>query len=245
MQVRMEKNTSKFPLKTIPAIPRFKFDLRPEKINIELSKKQLAQIRLLTREWTRFDRARQHRKWRPLMSIKDNPSAWWKFAIGRILEETHQNRQRSSKKFLLTRANHLNGYCKAYRQKLEAYLADQLANATTTKENTPKVSAMSAIFDDTTFMKQIEHDSQFTYHELHLFRETVFRRMMREKMKDKESKNDDSGSNSDVNFELVSPDSDGKKIISTDEVDINPEISANQGGLYNWFTGWFSSGSSN
>uniref|UniRef100_A0AC34Q0W5 Uncharacterized protein n=1 Tax=Panagrolaimus sp. JU765 TaxID=591449 RepID=A0AC34Q0W5_9BILA len=68
--------------------------------------------------------------------------------------------------------------------------------------------------------------------------------MMREKMKDKEVKNDDSGSNSDVNFELVSPDSDGKKI-PTDEVDINPEIPANQGGLYNWFTGWFSSGSSN
>lgn len=70
MQARMEKNSSKFPLKTVPAIPRFKFDLRPEKINIELSKKQLAQIRLLSREWARYDRARQHRKWRPLVSVK-------------------------------------------------------------------------------------------------------------------------------------------------------------------------------
>lgn len=70
MQARMEKNSSKFPLKTVPAIPRFKFDLRPEKINIELSKKQLAQIRVLSREWARFDRARQHRKWRPLVAPK-------------------------------------------------------------------------------------------------------------------------------------------------------------------------------
>lgn len=70
MQARMEKNCSKFPLKTIPAIPRFKFDLRPEKINIEVSKKQLMQIRILTNEWARFERAREHRKWRPLVKVQ-------------------------------------------------------------------------------------------------------------------------------------------------------------------------------
>lgn len=46
MQMRMEKNTSKFPLKQQPAIPRFKFDLRPEMIELELSKRQLAQVKL-------------------------------------------------------------------------------------------------------------------------------------------------------------------------------------------------------
>lgn len=45
------------------------FDLRPGKIEIDFSKSQLAQIRFLAREWARFDRARQHRKWRPVCSV--------------------------------------------------------------------------------------------------------------------------------------------------------------------------------
>lgn len=44
MQMRMERNASKFPLKQQPPIPRFKFDLRPEMIELELSKRQLAQV---------------------------------------------------------------------------------------------------------------------------------------------------------------------------------------------------------
>jgi hypothetical protein len=56
MQMRMEKNSSKFPLKQLPAIPRFKFDLRPEMIELELSKRQLAQVQILSAEWSRFDR---------------------------------------------------------------------------------------------------------------------------------------------------------------------------------------------
>lgn len=69
--VRMERNTSKFPLKGVDAPPRFRFDVRPERIEAELSRRQLAQIRALSREWARFDRARAHRKWRPQTPVKN------------------------------------------------------------------------------------------------------------------------------------------------------------------------------
>uniref|UniRef100_A0A7E4V616 Ricin B-type lectin domain-containing protein n=1 Tax=Panagrellus redivivus TaxID=6233 RepID=A0A7E4V616_PANRE len=249
MQARMEKNSSKFPLKGTPAIPRFKFDLRPEKINIELSKKQLAQIRLLTREWARFDRARQHRKWRPLVAIKGNAKKWWKFAIDRVLDDTSRSRQRCTLTFLLTRAKHLNAYCRSYRQKLEAYIADASAAALSGPRKgsvaTGVVPVSAAGVEDTVFMKQIEHDSQFSYHELQLFRETVFRRIIREKEAERKAAAKAAGiedDSSDV-FEVLEA---RKKdsIVNTDEVDVRPvATSANNadggGGLYGWFSGWF------
>ena len=69
LEIRMEKNSSKFPLNTLPLVPRFKLDVRPDKIDIELSRKQMMQINALSSEWARFDRARQYRKWRPMECI--------------------------------------------------------------------------------------------------------------------------------------------------------------------------------
>ena len=97
-------------------------------------------------------------------------------------------------------------------------------------------------------MKQIEHDSQFTYHELHLFRETVFRRMMKQKDKERRAREKAAGLLTDGEstpdtFELVSPDTDVKKGIS-EEVDANPDAAQGQG-LYGWFASWFSSGVNN
>lgn len=43
--------------------------MRPERVNIELSKRHLAQIRLLLNEWARYERARFHRKWRPRVPV--------------------------------------------------------------------------------------------------------------------------------------------------------------------------------
>jgi hypothetical protein len=123
----MEKNSSKFPLKQQPPIPRFKFDLRPEMIELELSKRQLAQIRVLATEWSRFDRARQHRKWRPITNIKDHAKEWWKFAYERVAEENRRIQPSTSRSFVVNRARLLNKYCQAYRRRLRAYVADEMA----------------------------------------------------------------------------------------------------------------------
>ncbi|KAK6016156.1 hypothetical protein OSTOST_18364, partial [Ostertagia ostertagi] len=133
-ELRMERNSSKFPLKG--PTPRFKFFLRPEKITVEMTRRQIAELRALNREWARFERARQHRKWRPL---------------------THVGEKRSS-------AESINA-----------------SKGSPSKGSTPAAGS----HEDVAIMKQIERDSQYTYHELHLFRETVFRRIMREKSKTK------------------------------------------------------------
>lgn len=52
-------------------------------------------------------------------------------------------------------------------------------------------------------MKQIEHDSQFSYAELHLFRETIFRRYIKEL----ETQRPFAPTDSIEVFELVSPES--------------------------------------
>lgn len=47
----------------------FQFNLHPEKVLVEVTRRQLSEVGALSKEWARFDRARQHRKWRPLVTI--------------------------------------------------------------------------------------------------------------------------------------------------------------------------------
>lgn len=101
--------------------------MRPEAIELELSKRQLAQIQVLTAEWSRFDRARQHRKWRPLSGVTESPKEWWRFAYWRILEQTRRQRTTASKDFVVQRAKLFNNYCRSYRRRLRAFVADEMA----------------------------------------------------------------------------------------------------------------------
>ncbi|CAD5233590.1 unnamed protein product [Bursaphelenchus xylophilus] len=265
MTVRMEKNASKFPLKQNPPIPRFTFDLRPERIEIELSKRQLAQIRVLSAEWARFDRARQHRKWRPLTRITGNAKDWWKFAYGRIAEDNRKQRSTASAAFVLKRAKLLNNYCKAYTRKLKAFVADQKAKQAKVKDPNSKVASTSAISpEDSAYMKQIEHDSEFTYNELHLFREIVFRKYLKQIEAEENGLKE---SDSAETFEVVSPDSEPSRSKSHDvlsrETSVEPsaqmsssmydrkasntsQTPAPQGeqgpGFYGWLASWFTAG---
>jgi hypothetical protein len=67
-----------------------------------------------------------------------------------------------------------------------------------------KVASVSAVSpEDVAYMKQIDNDSQFTYNELQLFREIVFRRYIKELEIQRPFQPDDTV---DV-FELVSPES--------------------------------------
>ncbi|KAI6183493.1 Vacuolar protein sorting-associated protein 13D [Aphelenchoides bicaudatus] len=243
MQVRMEKNTSKFPLKQQPAIPRFKFDLRPETIELELSKRQLAQIQVLTSEWSRFDRARQHRKWRPSGRVAGNAKEWWQFAYGRILEQNRRQRTTAPKTFVVHRAKLLNNYCRSYRRRLRAFVADEMAKQQKKADPTAKVASASATSqEDIAYMKQIEHDSQFSYAELQLFRETVFRRYIKEL----ETQRPFAPGDSIEVFELVSPESEPNRngSVAPDSQDDNSEstdVKQKQegGGLYGWVASWF------
>lgn len=83
-------------------------------------------------------------------------------------------------------------------------------------------------------MKQIEHDSQFTYNELQLFREIVFRRYINELEKQRPFKASDT---LDV-FELVSPESEPSRN-STKTQDDTIENATQGAGLYGWISSWF------
>nr|CDJ94690.1 hypothetical protein, variant [Haemonchus contortus] len=236
-ELRMERNSSKFPLKG--PTPRFKFFLRPERITVEMTRRQIAELRALNREWARFERARQHRKWRPLVRVSENPAAWWRFAYNRVSDDARRVHSRRSWHFALTRARHLNAYCRAYRRRLLAMIDD----STTTRSNTdttdrskesPGKVATPALgsHEDIAIMKQIERDSQYTYHELHLFRETVFRRVMREKSK---AKGPDLSPGYEDTFETIDN--------ALDEIPsshmLNPVQKEEGRGLYGWITSFF------
>ncbi|VDM63985.1 unnamed protein product [Angiostrongylus costaricensis] len=234
-ELRMERNSSKSPLKG--QIPRFKFFLRPNKITMEMSRRQIAELRALNREWARFERARQHRKWRPLTPIGENAKAWWRFAYGRVTDEARRAQSRRSWHFALTRAQHLNAYCRAYRRRLLSLIDDpsmpNVAAEAGASRGSPANSTAPAggSHEYVAIMKQIERDSQYSYHELHLFRETVFRRIMREKAKERGL---DASTENDQAFEkIVTP------MDEIPSVNLDVEKKEEGRGLYGWITSFF------
>lgn len=82
---------------------------------------------MLTAEWSRFDRAREHRKWRPLVRVSESPKRWWQFACSRVLEQNRRERRTTSKEVVVNRTRLLNNYCRAYRRRLRAFVADEIA----------------------------------------------------------------------------------------------------------------------
>ncbi|CAD6197785.1 unnamed protein product [Caenorhabditis auriculariae] len=241
-ELRMEKNSSKFPLKQ--KIPRFKFFLRPEIINCELTRRQMTELRALNREWARFERARVHRKWRPLTHVGGNAKEWWQFAYGRITEETRRTNVSSTWDFAAGRAKFLNSYCRAYRRRLLGLISnpnasDAVADPSAAGFSATQTTANSMSLDDRTTMKQIERDAQFSYHELHLFREMVFRRLVRDKEQEMgiETSRKPSPGMEDEQFETIEPPPPDEVLI--EDVSL-PDVPAASGGLYNWITGFFS-----
>uniref|UniRef100_A0A914XD20 Vacuolar protein sorting 13D n=1 Tax=Plectus sambesii TaxID=2011161 RepID=A0A914XD20_9BILA len=244
-QVRMEKNTSKFPLKSKPAIPRFRFDLEPDKVAIEMTKQQLAELRLLTREWGRYDRARRHRKWRPKEGVHGHARAWWNFAYERLLDETRRAREKRTIHYKTTRAKHLNAYCRAYRRRLEQFL-DQAERRQKVPADSSDMRASSSTHShkgdelDAVLMKQIENDAQYTYEELHLFRDTVFRRVLDERAARRKSSSQSAPSDDmfvSIGDELETPRSSRSE---HDFRQVQPERPPQSAGLYGWISSWFS-----
>lgn len=248
-ELRMEKNSSKFPLKA--KIPRFKFFMRPDILELELTRHQMTELRAVNREWARFERARQHRKWRPLCSIGENAKEWWKFAYNRVLEESRRTNANRTWEFSHERAKRFNAYCRAYRKRLINMIANPSQPApvdpTSSGTSAPPPSTTVAVvpasglesapapsMETHAIMKQIERDAQYTYHELHLFRETVFRRLLREKEKELgitvTQPND-----TDEPFESLEPPPD--EVLVDEQPAADPQPTS--GGLYGWITGFF------
>ncbi|CAG9534944.1 unnamed protein product [Cercopithifilaria johnstoni] len=273
----MERNTNKFPLKTYPYIPRFKFNLCPEKVVIELTKQQLLEMGSLGKEWARFDRSRQHRKWRPLTTVGENAKEWWNFAYNRIQDQERQRKTRHTWSFAYNRAVQLNSYCRAYRRRLLSHLEtaavsvtgqsnkfnekyetshsgsvsgqncdieplEEARTATSSNLSTSASLRKTTNSEDLILMKQIERDSNYTYHELQLFRETVFRRILAEKearrscSENKFQSDDESFEN--IEFPALRHDSDTDRTTGSNHSHSEETAKNSDGGLYSWLSNW-------
>ncbi|KAF8360520.1 hypothetical protein PRIPAC_87443 [Pristionchus pacificus] len=229
IELRMEKNTSKLPLKE--KMPRFKFLLRPETIALELSGVQMRDMRAVTREWARFERARPHRKWRPEGEIHEHAKEWWIFAKNRIVAEGKLDSFRRTWSFALSRAHHLNVYARAYKRRLLSLVHSALPppSGEVSKGGETKEETIGSK-EDKMVMRQIERDAQYSFNELSIIRDVVFSRLIRENRID-------SGQNEkeeEIPFESI----------TTEEIPIGDgrEQAANGGGgLYAWMTSFFSS----
>ncbi|CAK5099008.1 unnamed protein product [Meloidogyne enterolobii] len=167
LELRMEKNNSRFPLRST-LIPRFKFNIRSQRIELELTQKQIAQIQQFMDDWSMFERARPHRKWRPNTSIISSPKRWWQFAINRQLEQIRNKNICREPKALFARLHLVNTYCKAYRHRLNCFLTSQLKGSQNVSSpsfdaNKLTINAPKYSHEETTLIKQIEHGADFSY----------------------------------------------------------------------------------
>ncbi|KAI3414199.1 hypothetical protein GPALN_011656 [Globodera pallida] len=234
LEVRIEQNSSRFPLlRAVSSIPRFKLDIRSQRIELELNKRQIVQIQSLAQDWAQFDRARSHRKWRPIVSVHESPKQWWHFAIGRTLDATRAQRRFFSRAAVLARTRLLNAYARAYRRRLQVCVDVHIDNATRENDETPSLPYPSISHEDIALIKQIEHGLEFTYNILHCLREAVFQQMLLKcgASKPLHSSHDESP------FEIVRPE--------TRLVTPPPSKGSAAQGWYGWITNWFAEGSAN
>ncbi|VDK72688.1 unnamed protein product [Litomosoides sigmodontis] len=253
------------------------FNLCPEKVIIELTKRQLLEIRSLGKEWARFDRSRQHRKWRPLTTVGQNAKEWWNFAYNRIQDQERQRKTRHTWSFAYNRAKQLNSYCRAYRRRLLSCLeaaavsttgqpnkfnenyeasrwgsvsgqscdmesAEEVRTAISSNLSSTTSLRKTANSEDLILMKQIERDSNYTYHELQLFRETVYRRILAEN-EIRRSHNENRLQSEDESFENIEfpafrYDSDTDRTTSSSHSQAEATGKNSSGGLYSWLSSW-------
>uniref|UniRef100_T1KHU8 UBA domain-containing protein n=1 Tax=Tetranychus urticae TaxID=32264 RepID=T1KHU8_TETUR len=92
----------------------FMLDFQLEKFPLRLT---LVQYRLML-EWSSFlNRTKKlwkYRRWRPVGLIKDNPKAWWKYAINANMDVYRKRKQACTWKFLIQRVKDILDYTDIY-----------------------------------------------------------------------------------------------------------------------------------
>lgn len=244
LQMRMSKNLSKLPL-FHEDTPRFKIDVRPTKLDVELTTLQLYQFRKLSKEWARIDRAKNFRKWRPSVSIKDDPKKWWKFAILCVKEPISKVISRNTMKYAYNRAKLVNQYVRTYEKRLICFLKSKIKempdvaeilyeNLTILKNVTDDTEKAS----DTAFIKQIERGNEISYYELSILRDVLAKKIMN--TIDKDIKNMPL---ENIPIDKVDEFEDLEVKTKSDPVEGDPTSTTSN--IYGWLTSWISGASKN
>ncbi|CEF67763.1 Vacuolar protein sorting-associated protein 13D [Strongyloides ratti] len=242
LKIKITKNKSKLHLIS-ETNPRFKFDILQKKMNIDITIHQLIQMKILTNEWKRFDRAKNYRKWRPKNEIYGNAVLWWKFAIGRIIDNIKKKNLRNTWEYVLSKTRIINKYSFLYKKKLILYLRDEIKN-NKKQEVFKYFDTLNEFVDldeckkETFYIKQIERDTQMAYSTLSILRDCVCKKLINNiefYMNLQKINIDKCLIDKTINVSGIS-------MVNDFPVKINGEVSStneNTSNLYNWFASWF------
>ncbi|XP_052810385.1 intermembrane lipid transfer protein VPS13D-like isoform X2 [Mya arenaria] len=150
---KMKRHTTALPLRNL-ATPRNAIDLTLENMAFSVSEDQYRNIVLLLREFDQYEQSKRYRKWRPQCQLHKNAKVWWNFAIDAKLWEIHECNKRLTKSFLSQRCKDVVAYVKLYT----AYMKKEFLDAT-----------MKA--------KQERIEKEFSFDELKILRELVYRNL--------------------------------------------------------------------
>uniref|UniRef100_A0A0N5BT94 Ricin B-type lectin domain-containing protein n=1 Tax=Strongyloides papillosus TaxID=174720 RepID=A0A0N5BT94_STREA len=166
LQIKLTKNTSKLNL-TEETKPRFQLNVFPKKLAIDITVRQLIQMRALANEFKRFDRARKYRKWRPKEKVSGNSIMWWKFAIDRVIDSIKRKNITNTWDYAISNARDEI----KKRKKHEVFKYFDLLNEFMDSQECEK---------EVIYMKQVERDNQMTYSILNITRDHVCKKIIAE-----------------------------------------------------------------
>lgn len=106
-------------------VPHIKAELFFEEFGIDLDSQQYKDILWTLSKFHWYIKTHKFRKFRPKVTVSEDPQQWWKYAINSILNEIHDKNYRWSWEFFAKRRDQRKAYIKHYKSKLLNKLADQ------------------------------------------------------------------------------------------------------------------------
>ncbi|KAK6169767.1 hypothetical protein SNE40_020756 [Patella caerulea] len=155
-KAQVKRYTSALPLRS-SSTPRITVNFTMEAIDFQLGQDQFKCFGLWNREFDRHNRRRKYRKNRPINTVTERPSKWWKFAINCHLSRIHEERQRNTWDFILERSRILVDYYDTYMSHLTEGIINQY------NEN-----------------RKLEIEKELDFEELKIIRELVLSRLQTE-----------------------------------------------------------------
>ncbi|XP_053397933.1 intermembrane lipid transfer protein VPS13D-like isoform X2 [Mercenaria mercenaria] len=155
-KAKMKRYTTPLPLRD-KNIPRNNIDLNLENMAFALSENQYRNIVMLLREFEKYEKSKPYRKWRPDCAVINNARRWWQFAIEARLSIIQDKKRRLTKDFLTNRVKDIVLYTNIYTAQLK-------------KE----------YIDATLKTSQARIEEEWTFDEIKIIREHVFRKLIRQ-----------------------------------------------------------------
>ncbi|XP_014665862.1 PREDICTED: vacuolar protein sorting-associated protein 13D-like [Priapulus caudatus] len=122
-QAKLRRNCSVLPLRS-RVTPRITCDLVMDRMQLNIGEPQYRSMIAWMKEYDRFERSRQYRRWRPVVNVKDSAATWWKFCMTSVLHTITNRNRRCTKNFMLQRARTNVQYVHTYANQLSGKQTD-------------------------------------------------------------------------------------------------------------------------